>query len=244
MRNIIVTGACGGIGQEVAHSLMAAGYYVWALDINEAQLREYYGEFSNCSILTLDLTCENEIIAACNAISASAGLIGGFVHCAGFNKTVPLYLSKQNDMESMFRIHVYSAMTFCSYIAKKGKATSNCSIVLISSTAAHEGAAGNSIYAAAKGALEGYLAAAASELAGKKVRINVIIPGDINTGMFSKFFSKMSDVQKEEREKAYPFGFGKPRDIANIVEFLISDKSEWITGQKIIIDGGHMCRML
>ena len=71
------------------------------------------------------------------------------------------------------------------------------------------------------------------------IRINAIVPGDIDAGMFRNFITRLSAEQVEERRKEYPLGFGSSNDIANLVEFLISDKSEWITGQCHVIDGGH-----
>ena len=105
---------------------------------------------------------------------AEHGPIGGFVHCAGFDKMAPLYMNKVSDIETLWRLHALVPMVIIAAISKRKNYAEETSIVLISSQAAHEGAKGHTAYAAAKGAIEGFLAPAAAELMEKGIRINEV----------------------------------------------------------------------
>ena len=241
---ILVTGAYGGLGRAIVRKLLNKGYSVAAIGKDKEKLYDQFGNLQNCSYFCSDLLSDNAIEGLINEVIDKKGPLRGIVHCAGYSKVMPLYLNKWEEVEKLFSIHVFAAISLCKQIARKGNAVENCSIVLISSISAHEGASGNSAYSAAKGALEGFLPSAASEFADKNIRINVIIPGDINTSMRQKFISKISEEDIKKRENSYPFGIGEPDDIANLAAFIISDESRWITGQTLIADGGHMIRKI
>lgn len=239
---IIVTGAAGAIGEAVTRKLMNEGFFVIAIDITHDILEEKYKGNNACSYMAFDLNKINELQSLIKQIKEEYGGIRGLVHCAGFDKLTPLYLYRQEDIEALFSIHVYVPMALCGLIAKKGNASNGCSIVLISSLSAHEGAAGHTGYAAAKGALEGFIPSAAAELADRGIRINAIAPGIVRTKMSAGYLDKLDQHQFAALEQSYPLGFGQPTDVANLIAFLISDEAKWITGQTIIIDGGHLCR--
>jgi len=238
----IVTGAGGGIGGAVAAQLLGEGKKVIAVGRNLAGLCEKFSGYANCVCYGCDLSDEAEITYLIKTIVREQGAVRGLVHCAGFDKLSPLYLNKMDDVEALFKIHVFAPMTLCKLLSKRGNAAAGCSLVLISSLSAHEGAAGHTAYAAAKGALEGFLPTAACELAARDIRINIVVPGVIRTRMSQGFIGKMTIDQLESLNNSYPLGLGNPEDAAGMICFLLSEKAKWITGQKYIIDGGHMCR--
>lgn len=220
---------------------MFEGYGVWAVDRNLEKLDNCFAAM-DCEQLhkyACDLSQESKLVTIIKTIVSQTGPIGGLVYCAGISRFIPLHLIKQKQIEEMFKIHVYAAISLCSLLSKKGNASEGCSIVLLSSVAAHEGSGGNSVYASAKAALEGFVHSSAHDFADRGIRINVIVPGDIDAGMFRDFIIKLSEEQIEERKKRYPLGFGNSENIADIVEFLLSEKASWITGQCYVIDGGH-----
>ncbi len=239
---ILVTGASGGIGEAVTRKLITHGYNVIALSRSMEKLQNKFKSESKCELVDYDLTDLKGIPSLIKTIAKKHGGLRGLIHAAGHDKLAPLYLVRQADIESLLAIHITSAILLCSQLAKKGNASNGCSIVLISSLSAHEGAVGHAAYAAAKGAIEGFLPSAAAELADKKIRLNVVIPGVVKTEMSAGFINRLSEEQKSELEKSYPFGLGEPDDIANAIRFLISDESKWISGQKFILDGGHLNR--
>lgn len=236
---ILVTGASGGIGFEVVKKLVSENYDVIAIDKDVSLFSEYK---DNLYALSYDLNEIDSFQNKLNDIIRIHGPLSGFVHCAGFDKLSPLYLNKISDLESLFRIHVFSALSIITTLSKKGNLSSNSSIVLISSLSAHEGASGHTMYASAKGAIEGFIPSAASELSIKGIRINVIVPGVVKTQMSSGFINRLDASQLENLIKSYPLGLGNPSNIADLILFLLSEKSSWITGQKFVIDGGHTAR--
>ena len=100
------------------------------------------------------------------------------------------------------------------------------------------GSRGHSLYAAAKGAINGIVKSLANELSKRKIRVNAVAPGLVETGLFEVNKELISDEDMESYRKKYPLGFGMPEDVCNLVIFLLSDASKWITGQIIVIDGG------
>ena len=242
MKYILITGATGGIGQAVISDLLSMDYGICAVGRSNEKLRKVFGDNKNILFFESDLVTEESVVNLVKEVVDKVGPLSGLVHCAGFDKLSPLYLNKRKDIEALFNIHTYAAMDLCKMMAKKGNAAEGCSIVLISSMAAHEGAKGHSAYAAAKGALEGFLTPAASELADKKIRLNIVILGAIHTEMTMGYVSKMDEPQRQKFESSYPLGFIEPIQAIGAISFLISDKSNWITGQKLVIDGGHCIR--
>lgn len=163
--------------------------------------------------------------------------VSAFVHCAALLNILPIRRLTPAMMMSAFRVNVLSAMEIVKTLTKKSVNHQQlASIVLISSIASEFGAAGFSVYGASKGALDALMKSLAIELA-PEIRVNSVLPGALRTPMTHSMFEDPELVDKFER--AYPLGIGSPADVINAVEFLISDKARWITGQKIIIDGGR-----
>ena len=179
-----------------------------------------------------------------NNLVQEYGMIEGFVHCAGFDKMAPINLTKIEDIERLWKLHALVPMVLIAAISKKKNHNINSSIVLISSQSAHEGAMGHTAYAAAKGAIEGYLAPAAAELMEKGIRINEVCFAPINTAMAAEWMDKLTDESKEKLLQSYPLGIGEVTDASNLIYFLLSQDSKWINGQIITADGGHSVRKI
>ena len=173
---------------------------------------------------------------------AEHGPIGGFVHCAGFDKMAPLHLTKIEDMENLWRLHALVPMVMIAAISKKKNHDDSASIVLITSQSAHEGAMGHTAYAAAKGAVEGFLAPAAAELMEKGIRINEVCFAPVRTPMAAGWMDKLTDEGMQRLMESYPLGLGEVEDASNLICFLLSPESRWINGQIFTADGGHSVR--
>ncbi|MGL4864556.1 MAG: SDR family NAD(P)-dependent oxidoreductase [Cetobacterium sp.] len=248
MRNdckwVIVTGASGGIGFATSKILLENNYGVIALGRNLENLEKKFESFENNNLILKEIDFgENlNIKLLLEEINEKIGKIYGFVHCAGIQSIMPINLYNLKKIKEMFEVNVFLAFEFVKYLSKKKYGEENGSYVLLSSLSAYEGAKGNSFYASTKGALEGFLIPATSELLGLR-RLNIIIPGVIESGMGNIYINNLDEIQKLNLEKSYPLGLGTPEDVGNMVEYLLSDKAKWITGQKFILDGGHMATM-
>ncbi len=244
MNNIIITGVSGGIGKAVAEHLLAAGCTVIGLDkeISEEVRKTADEKPERLHLKTCDLMDSVSISGLVADLVGQFGPVGGFVHCAGFDKMMPLHLTKPEDVESLWRLHALAPMLMIAAISKKKNHTDGTSIVLISSQSAHEGAMGHTAYAAAKGAIEGYLAPAAAELMEKGIRINEVCFAPVRTPMAAGWMDKLTEEGMQKLLESYPLGIGETTDAANLICFLLSEKSKWINGQMITADGGHAVR--
>jgi NAD(P)-dependent dehydrogenase (short-subunit alcohol dehydrogenase family) len=244
MKNVLITGISGGIGRAVADELLSRGVSVIGTSRSLTDELRHLCE-SNPGRLTIyecSLTDIAEVEELVKKIVAVHGPIGGFVHCAGFDKMAPLHLTKADDMEKLWRIHAQVPMVLTAAISKKKNHAEGTGIVLISSQSAHEGAMGHTAYASAKGALEGFLAPAAAELMEKGIRINIVCFAPIQTPMAAGWMDKLTDEGQRRLLESYPLGIGRTEDASNLICFLLSDSSRFINGQIITADGGHSVR--
>lgn len=244
MKNVLITGVSGGIGKGVTEKLLASGCSVIGLDrtIRDeicATAEQYPNQLclQECDLMDVD-----HLQDLIKKLVAEYGPIGGFVHCAGFDKMAPLHLSKVEDIENLWRLHALVPMVMIAAISKKKNHAEGTSIVLISSQSAHEGAMGHTSYAAAKGAIEGYLAPAAAELMEKGIRINEVCFAPVKTPMAAGWMDKLNEEGMKKLLESYPLGIGEVSDASNLICFLLSEESRWINGQIITADGGHAVR--
>lgn len=244
MRNVIITGVSGGIGKAVTEKLLEDGSSVIGLDrtIND-EIKGIAEKFPESLFLhETDLMEVDKLSDFINFLVTEHGPIGGFVHCAGFDKMAPLHLTKIEDIEKLWRLHALVPMVMIAAISKKKNHDNDTSIVLISSQSAHEGAMGHTAYASAKGAIEGYLAPAAAELMEKGIRINEVCFAPVKTPMAAGWMDKLTDDGMQKLLESYPLGLGEVEDASDVISFLLGRKSKWINGQIITADGGHAVR--
>lgn len=163
--------------------------------------------------------------------------ISGFIHCAGIMKMIPAKMYSVAAVQNLFSINLFSAIIIVkTLLQRKYNSDVLKNILFISSNISNFGAKAFGLYSASKAGLDGLMRSLAVELA-PKIRVNSILPGAIHTQMTSDIFQDEGKVKS--MLGAYPLGEGFPQDIANIVEFLLSENSRWITGQQITIDGGR-----
>ncbi len=244
-RWILVAGASRGIGFAATRLFLEEGYCVVASSRDTRALQEAFRDVSpdRIKIIPFDFTRIDELQDyASEVVTLSAG-ISGMLYAAGMQKTLPLSQCKPSLTEELFRLNTFAAFELIRLFSKKNAYSSvGASFVLISSLAAHEGALGKALYGASKGALEGFLPAAAAELAPKRIRLNAVTLGIIRTDMSGEFIRRMGEEQKTALLASYPLGLGEPEDAAAFIAYLISDKARWLTGQAFVLDGGHSVR--
>lgn len=240
-KNILITGASSGIGREVAIQCSKMGANIILIGRNIEKLYEVI------KLLTLGdhLPLKYDLLDLDNIkkgiIDKFKGkIISGFVHCAGIEKTVPVHLIKPQIYNEIFNINVFAGFELAKFLQKKGIYNENgTSFIFISSVRAFKGCKAHLVYSSSKGAIISAVKSLALELANKKIRVNCISPGIVLTDMVEKNFSIISNESVNNIIKQYPLGVGNSQDIANLILFLLSDISRWITGSNIIIDGGY-----
>jgi len=237
---VLLTGASSGIGRELAIQMSQENQLILggrdSIRLNETRL-------SCCApekhiIWQFDLSLVDQLASSISALLAAENArVSAFVHCAAVLKILPLKSLPIGQTLEMFNINFFSAMELTAALMKKKINDRQLrSIVFISSIASNFGARGFSAYSASKGALDSLMRSLAVELA-PEVRANSVLPGGVRTRMTDKIFEETEMRAKFERD--YPLGIGEAMDIVNAVEFLVSEKSRWITGQQIVVDGGR-----
>ena len=237
---VLVTGASSGIGRTIAIGL-SEDYNVVLNGRNREKLLSTKNKCSTENehiIFTNDLSYIDVLEEALSLFIKDNNIeISQFVHCAGYMKMVPLKMINIDTINTTFATNIYSAALILKVLAnRKINSVALKSVVLISSNISNFGAKAFSIYGASKAGLDGLMRSLALELA-PKVRVNSVLPGAVKTEMTEAIFE---DHETTERIKAtYPLGFGETNDILEIVEFLLSTKARWITGQQFTVDGGR-----
>ena len=161
-------------------------------------------------------------------------VVDEYVHFAGLTKLLPLKTTSISAIDLVFNVNIFSIFEIVKALLKKANQNSLEKVVLISALVSQRGNPGNAIYSASKGAINGLTYTMARELA-PKVRVNSLMPGGIQTPMTKN----LDPEYLAEFERDTPLGWGDPLDVVNYVEFLLSDKAKWITGQTLFVDGGR-----
>lgn len=234
-KRILVTGASSGIGRQIALSCAHAGAEVVVSGRNAERLNATLDSLSGSGHVALPLDVCDE--AAIKAAISTLGKLDGVVHSAGISMLAPLRLATRSHIESQLAANLVGPMLLTQQLLLRNCIQQGGAIVFISSISAHIGVHGVSSYAASKAALEAMARSLSMEVSKKKIRVNCLAPGLVQTPMFEAAVSTTGGL--EETIAAYPLGLGLPEDVANAAIFLLSPASRWITGTTLILDGGH-----
>jgi NAD(P)-dependent dehydrogenase (short-subunit alcohol dehydrogenase family) len=236
----LITGASSGIGRRIAVQLSQSRRLV----LHGRDPHRLMETRALCNRPDEHL-CWNIDLRDVDAIDASLTqlieqhriAVADFVHCAGMLKIQPLRLCERALAQETMNVNFMSAAVILQLLIRRklnGKHLRG--VVFLSSTASQFGARGFGLYCASKGALDAFMRAMAVELA-PDVRVNSVLPGTVKTAMTELMLKDPDLLARMEGE--YPLGLGEPHAIADAVEFLLSDKARWITGQQMVVDGGR-----
>lgn len=234
----IVTGAAQGIGKAVVERFYTQGAeMVYALDMNDKALMEAYSHIERVVPVTINI-CDRAAIAELVAsIQAQFGRVDVLVNNAGVTRDALIDKMTEADWDLVIDVNLKGVFNVTQAVAPLMIENNYGSIVTMSSVVGTDGNIGQSNYAATKGGVIAMSKSWAKEFArkGAQVRSNCVAPGFIETPMTADLPEKVLNMMKEKT----PLGrMGTTEDIANGVEFLASDKSSFITGQVLKIDGG------
>jgi len=235
----LVTGAARGIGQAIAVRLAAAGADLALCDVQADWLEETAAKVAalgrRAERYAVDVAQSAQVQAAVDGAVEAFGRLDVLVNNAGITKDGFLARMSEADWDAVLSVNLKGAFLFTKAAARPMMRQKSGAIVNIASIIGLIGNAGQCNYAASKAGLIALTKSTAKELASRNIRANAVAPGFIRTKMTEKL---PEDLQKKMLE-AIPLGrFGEPEDVANVVLFLASDASAYVTGQVVTVCGG------
>ena len=238
----IITGAAQGIGHAIAEQFAADGAIVYACDMKEGTMDEWAiacGEKYQTKILPLyfDVTDAAAVKTAFMSAFKTEGRIDVLVNNAGvvFNKKIGMILRPETEL--MFRVNVIAVIEMVQLVSRLMQRNGGGSIVNIASVTAVLGSPGQSAYSATKGAIMSFTKSAAKELAPLGIRVNAVAPGIVKTERFAELYEQSGEKIDARIQRIALGRLGTPEDIAHACAFLGSDRSAYISGQILGVDG-------
>lgn len=245
-KHIIITGASSGIGRQCAIRCSEGGASLLLLGRNTERLNETLNMLSypeNHLAVSVDLTDFDAIEPILKEAVSKNGCFHGLVNAAGISTTLPLKLITPEKLDSFYKTNVVGSInltrlfTKTTYVCKDG-----ASVIFFSSVMGMVGDMGKTLYSLTKGALLSGTKSMAVELASKKIRVNSISPGVVDTPMTQSAVYNQDEESHNRIVSLHPLGLGKPDDVALACVYLLSDASRWVTGTNLVIDGGYTAR--
>lgn len=241
-KNAVITGCNRGIGKEIVRVFSENGANIWACTRKESKSFTKYinnlGQKHSVKInpVYFDLDNEEQIKTGVKTIKESKQPVNILVNNAGLIFTALFQMTSMEKLKEMFQINYFSHMLLTQYISRIMMRHRSGSIINISSSAAIEGNEGRTGYASAKSSIITSTKVLAKEFAPYNIRVNAVAPGLTQTEMMVS--STPKDALKETLNRICMQRIGQPIEIANVVLFLASDLSSYMTSQVLRVDGG------
>ncbi len=242
----IITGGSGSIGFTTAKKLASEGAKIMLVDIDEDSLKEKVKEAKelnyDISYAVADVTNPEEVKGYVKAAIDKYGQIDLFFNNAGIEGVVkPISEYPIDEFDKVLNVNVKGVFLGMKYVIPKIE--DGGSIVITSSVAGFTGTEGMVGYNTSKHAIIGIMRVAAKELGDRKIRVNTVHPGVVDSRMMRSLEEGMNpghgDQVKAKFEKMIPLGrYAKPEDVSNMVTFLFSDESSYVHGSEFVVDGG------
>ncbi len=235
----VVTGAARGLGQAIAVKLAEAGADVALCDLQAEWLEDSAAQVRalgrRAEAYGVNVADGESVAAGVKAIEADFGKIDVLVNNAGITKDGLLMRMSEADWDAVLDVNLKGTFLCTKAVMRGMMKQRSGSIVNIASVIGLMGNAGQANYAASKGGVISFSKSVAKELASRNVRCNAVAPGFIRTAMTDAL---EEDVQAKMKELIPLARFGEPADVANVVLFLASDASGYVTGQALSTCGG------
>ncbi len=235
-KNIIVTGASGGIGNSIVEKLYSKGANILATGTRIEKLDEIKKKYNNIKILQFDIAQHKKIEEFINnATEKLGGSLDCIINNAGITKDNLAIRMNLEEWTKVIDINLTSTFLMSKYSIKKMLKNKSGKIINITSVVGHTGNVGQANYTASKAGIVAMSKSLAIEYAKKNININCISPGFISTAMTDKIDEKFKEVIIA---KIPANRLGKPLDVANAVVFLSSSDSDYINGETLHVNGG------
>jgi NAD(P)-dependent dehydrogenase (short-subunit alcohol dehydrogenase family) len=243
---IVVTGASSGIGRACALACSNLGAILILVGRNISELEKtqhMMHERASARILAVDLTHFEEVSKAFSRMLRETGPVCGVIHAAGISTTLPFRNVNPEKLQYFFTVNVAAALHLTQVLLKpKHFNAVGGSVVYLTSVMSQVGESAKLLYSMSKGALLSASRSLAIELAPRKIRINCVAPGVVDTPMSQQAYYSQNPELKVRIESLHPLGFGTAEDVAGACTFLLSDAARWITGSQLTIDGGYTAK--
>ena len=235
-KNIIVTGASGGIGNSIIKKLSEHGANILASGTKIEKLEKLKSQFDNIKILKFDISQTDNIE---DFIEKSSSELGGNLSClinnAGITQDNLAIRMSLDEWKKVIDVNLTSTFLLSKFAIKKMLKNKYGKIINITSVVGHTGNLGQANYTASKAGIIAMSKSLAIEYAKKNININCISPGFIKTAMTDKLDEKFKEIILSKIPSAR---LGEPEDIANAVLFLASNQSDYINGETLHVNGG------
>ena len=235
-KRILVTGASSGIGKSIAIECSKMGANLIITGRNEERLNQTFLELEGGGnqLIVSELTNDDEL----EKLASFMPNLDGIVHVAGIVNAKPFPFLNRKGLNDILEINFFSPVLLTNLLIRKKRINKQASVVFVSSISGVMCSfIGGSSYSASKGALNGIIKGMALDLSSKQIRVNSVIPGMIDTGIFDGSGITAEDLKEDI--KRYPLGrYGKPEEVAYAAIYLLSNASLWVTGSNLLIDGG------
>jgi 3-oxoacyl-[acyl-carrier protein] reductase len=234
-KNIIVTGASGGIGNSIVEKLNECGANVLASGTRLEKLEELKNKFNKIKILKFDISQSDKIEEFIDNAANELGGLDCIVNNAGITQDNLAIRMSIDEWKKVIDINLTSTFLMSKFAIKKMLKNKKGKIINITSVVGHTGNLGQANYTASKAGLVAMSKSLAIEYAKKNINVNCISPGFIKTAMTDKIDEKFKEVIVSKIPSAR---LGEPEDIANAVLFLASENSNYINGETLHVNGG------
>jgi 3-oxoacyl-[acyl-carrier protein] reductase len=234
-KNIIVTGATGGIGNSIVEKLSQQGVNILATGTKLDKLEELKTKYNNVKILKFDISQSDKIEEFIENASEELGGLDCIVNNAGITQDNLAIRMSIEEWKKVIDINLTSTFFMSKFAIKKMLKNKSGKIINITSVVGHTGNLGQANYTSSKAGIVAMSKSLAIEYAKKNINVNCISPGFIKTNMTDKIDEKFKEVIISKIPSAR---LGEPEDIANAVLFLASSQSNYVNGETLHVNGG------